>query len=93
MGKLKFFKCPKCSTLLQINVELPEDNEIWPFVMHYKHTTPDNNECDINLAIDNNYNIREIGKEGLDEKGNITETQTAEEKNIEDLDFKVIKDS
>lgn len=94
MGKVKFFKCPKCGTLLQIKVELPENNVSWPFVIHYRHLSPQKEPCDIVLALDPNYDIREIGKEGLDvaQKQVENEEQASEDKKLEDLGFKVIKE-
>ncbi len=92
MGKKKFFKCPKCSSLLQIEIELPEHVESWPYVMHYKHPGPNNTECDLVLEVDSNYTIRELGKEGLDETKEVVSEKVTEEKKAEELGFKVVKE-
>ena len=90
MSKIKAFKCPKCSALLRFKIELPDNITSWPFTVNFKHKTPDNKDCDIILAIDSNYEIREIGKKGLDEK-TTSKKDTTEEKKAEDLGFKVVK--
>ncbi|MFX0136196.1 MAG: hypothetical protein ACFFDN_21330 [Candidatus Hodarchaeota archaeon] len=92
MGKKKFFKCPKCSSLLQVEIELPENVESWPYVMHYKHMGPNNTICDLVLAVDSNYTIRELGKNGLDETKEIVSEKATEEKTAEELGFKVVKE-
>ncbi|MHA1378567.1 MAG: hypothetical protein ACTSRG_09315 [Candidatus Helarchaeota archaeon] len=92
MGKQKFFKCPKCGNLLQVKIDLPEDNESWPFILHYRHMSPDNQPCDIVLAIDPNYSIREIGKEGMEEQKAVSGENTTEDKKMEDLGFKIIRE-
>ena len=94
MGKMKFFKCPKCGTLLQFTVELPEDNVSWPFVIHHRHVAADGKTpCDILIGIDNNYSIREVGKEGMEEQVKGSEEQEAiEDKKMEELGFKIIRE-
>lgn len=70
MGENKFFKCPKCSKLLQIYIEIPKNTKSWPFIMQYKHINPNNIECNIAFEVYYNYKIGrigEIGKEGFKE--------------------------
>ena len=62
MAKMKFFKCPKCGSLLQLNIELPENNDKWPVIFQHKHQAPDGSECIIPIGVDPNYSIREVGK-------------------------------
>ena len=94
MGKMKFFKCPKCGSLLQFKVELPENNTSWPFVIHHRHVALDGQTpCDILIGIDNNYSIREVGKEGMEEQTKVSEEgQAVEDKKLEDLGFKIIRE-
>ncbi|MHA1893177.1 MAG: hypothetical protein ACTSX4_01625 [Candidatus Helarchaeota archaeon] len=62
MAKVRFFKCPKCGTLLQLKIVLPENNNKWPYIFKHEHLSPDGKPCVIPISVDPNYNIREIGK-------------------------------
>ena len=63
MAKMKFFKCPKCGALLQLRIQLPENNQQWPFIFKQKHYAPDGKTiCEIPIGVDPNYDIREVGK-------------------------------
>lgn len=65
MGQTKVFKCPKCGRLLTLKLQLPENVERWPFLIKIPHVSEDGSNCVIELGIDPNYQIRELGRSDM----------------------------